>query len=47
MGLTGSKLEKLLERCGVSVNKNAISGAIGGEESTVCAPRDNHMLVEG
>ena len=26
LGLTGSKLEKLLERAGVSVNKNAIAG---------------------
>merc|ERR1712146_675850 len=26
LGLTGSKLEKLLERCNISVNKNAIAG---------------------
>lgn len=42
LGLTGSKLEKVLERCGVSVNKNTVPGdrsavAPGGVRLGSCA----------
>mmetsp|Transcript_23343 Transcript_23343/g.52647 ORF Transcript_23343/g.52647 Transcript_23343/m.52647 type:complete len:534 (+) Transcript_23343:135-1736(+) len=42
LGLTGSKLEKLLERCAISVNKNAIAGdrsaiSPGGVRVGTCA----------